>query len=256
MKLILNKTFNKVFMFEYLNTTMNPVYDLFETSAFFVYTSLTINRVTIGDTFPFVLFVPETLLEIIDKINTDLYNETLSIGDVDAALLLNTLYCSNKNYRNEALDYLEAQSYITPEQNADVRNMVSTLIGFEKNLYSVTYDETTDIYKYAFETPTELDTPYNETNNPRGNKLYLMFPSLVNTQFGNIGAVANTNGKFSPLQSFYNPVLDKNIAQGSYIATELGDADSLTADVKYDHLDKIEYIDSFRLRFKLPRIIT
>lgn len=255
MKVVINKTFNKVFMSEYLNTTMAPHADEFASTAYIVYDDVNVTDTTKDGEFPLVLFVPQALLDIIDALNTAEYNQTLDLAGKDLAILINTLYNANSSERNSALDYLQGLGLITAEQNADVRAMTTKFLGFDRTQFLRTYDEAEDVYKYSFDTPVELQVPYNDTNNPRNNKLYLFFPSLVNTEYGNVVAVTDSNGKYSPLQKFYNPVLDKGVQQASYIATELGDINSETADVKYDHMDKIEYIDSFRLRFRLPRVI-
>jgi hypothetical protein len=255
MRIVINRTFNETFLNEYLNTIMQPNSNIFAANQFIVYDDLSTNYVTKEGVFPGVLFVPATLLEIIDSLNLAEYNQTLDLSGADLAILLNTLYNGGSNERNSALDYLQTNGLITAEQNADARNMTASLLAFDRTNFTRSYDEIEDVYKYSFETPVELSVPYDEVNNPRNNKLYLFFPSQINLEYGNMLAVAGSNGTYSPLQKFYNPVLDKEVAQASYIATELGDITSETADVKYDHMDKIEYIDSFRLRFRLPRVI-
>lgn len=258
MKIVVNKTFNKVFAFEYLNCTMKPNTAEFAATSFIIYDDLNNNRSTKNGSFPLVLFAPKALLDVIDIINAKLYVGTFTGSvdtDVSADILIGTLFNAGRTERNSALDYLQRKSIISAELVADVKAMTTKLIGFDYTQFVRTYDDIEDVYKFAFETPTELEVPYDQANNPRNNKLYLVFPSLVNVTYGSVIPVATSNGKYSPLHKFYNPIRDLSVPQSSYIATELGDIVSETADLKYDHMDKIEYLDSFRLRFKLPRVI-
>ena len=95
-----------------------------------------------------------------------------------------------------------------------------------------------------------MDLHYDQTINTNNEALYLVILPLVNKTYGNTdGSI----GDYVATQTFQNG--DSVVLQSSYIAVALGDINDVTADIKYDHVDKIDYIDSFRLRFRLPKVL-
>jgi len=256
MKVLVNKTFNTEILAEYLNNIMQPKEKMFEVGQFKVYSDITSGTSTQNGNYAYTLFAPQSYLDIIDVLNQKSYDGTLDLGDdVELDVLINSLYSADRTIRNNAITFIEGKGYITAEQSTAAKTLTSTLNSYNPLNLVKEYSEIEDVYKYSFNTPIELETPYDVTNNTNNDKMYLVFLSLCDVTFGNVKDVLGAGGKYSSLQQFYNPERDINVEQASYIATEMGDINSDDADIKYDHMDKIEYIDSFRLRFKLPRVI-
>lgn len=259
MKILVNKTFNTKCFAEYLNTTMKPNSKVFTAGEFKIYADAVVGTTAVNGTFTQVLFAPKSYLDVIDALNLASYNNTLNLGaGYSFDLVMNTLYSGDKSSRDKMVDYLTTQGLITSTQSTQIKNLVSTLGGFVPANIVFEYTALEDVYSYSYATPVELTVPYNQTNNvgvSGKEKLYLVVPTLVNIAYGNVTAVAGSTGSYSPLHTFFNPVLNTTVKQSSYIATELGDITLPESDIKYDHMDRIDYIDSFRLRFKLPRVI-
>ena len=259
MKILVNKTFNTKCFAEYLNTTLKPNSKVFTAGEFKIYTDAVAGTTTSNGTFTQVLFVPKSYLDVIDALNLASYNNTLSLGvGYSFDLVINTLYSGDKASRDKMVDYLVSKGLVTSTQSTQIKNIVSTLGGFVPANIVYEYTALEDVYSYSYATPVELTVPYNQTNNvgvSGKEKLYLVVPTLVNITYGTVTAVAGSTGSYSPLHTFFNPVLNTTVKQSSYVATELGDITLPESDIKYDHMDRIDYIDSFRLRFKLPRVI-
>lgn len=259
MKILVNKTFNTKCFAEYLNTTLKPNSKVFAAGEFKIYTDAVAGTTTSNGTFTQVLFVPKSYLDVIDALNLASYNNTLSLGvGYSFDLVINTLYSGDKASRDKMVDYLVSKGLVTSTQSTQIKNIVSTLGGFVPANIVYEYTALEDVYSYSYATPVELTVPYNQTNNvgvSGKEKLYLVVPTLVNITYGTVTAVAGGTGSYSPLHTYFNPVLNTTVKQSSYIATELGDITLPESDIKYDHMDRIDYIDSFRLRFKLPRVI-
>lgn len=259
MKILVNKTFNTKCFAEYLNNTMKPNSKVFNAGEFKIYSDAVAGTTTVNGTFTQILFVPKSYLDVIDSLNLASYNNTLSLGTgYSLDLVINTLYSGDKASRDKMVDYLVSKGLITSVQATQIKTIVSTLGGFVPSNIVFEYSALEDVYSYSYATPVELLVPYNQTNNvgvSGKEKLYLFVPSLVNIAYGTVTAVAGSTGSYSPLHTFFNPVLNTTVKQSSYIATELGDITVPESDIKYDHMDRIDYIDSFRLRFKLPRVI-
>lgn len=259
MKILVNKTFNTKCFAEYLNTTLKPNSKVFNAGEFKIYSDAVVGTTTVNGTFPQVLFAPKSYLDVIDAINLASYNNTLNLGaGYSLDLVINTLYSGDKASRDKMVDYLVTKSIVTSVQASQIKGIVSTLGGFVPANVVYEYVDLDDVYSYSYATPVELIVPYNQANNngvSGKEKLYLVLPTLVNITFGNVTAVAGSTGSYSPLHTFFNPVLNTTVKQSSYIATEMADTVATDSDIKYDHMDKIDYIDSFRLRFKLPRVV-
>lgn len=261
MKIIVNKTFNNACFKEYLNCSLKPNAKEFVAGEFKIYDNATTGTTVKNGVFPQVLFVPKSFLDIIDVLNTREYAGTLDIAPLSLDVLLNTLYNGNKDERNLAIDFVLGKGLITSTQASQAKTLTSSLGGFVPANMEVAYNNLDDVYSYSFNTPVELNTPYDVVRNVGEggvkDKLFLVMLSQVNISYGDVTAVAGGTGVYSPLHKFYNPTRDTNVRQASYIATEMGDINDtdVNPDLKYDHMDKIDYIDSFRLRFKLPRVI-
>ena len=260
MKILVNKTFNTAYFAEYLNTTMKPNSKVFTSGEFKIYNSATTATTVVNGSFTQVMFVPKSYLDLIDTLNTAAYNNTLDLGAGYALdLVINTLYASNRTERNLMVDYLLGKGYCTANQASQIKTLVSSLSGFVPANMTFEYNSLEDIYSYSYGTPFELSQPYSKTNNVgesgSAEKMYLVAFTQISVNYGDVAAVNSGTGVYSPVHRFYIPVLDTSVPQASYIATELGDINDDTADLKYDHMDVIDYIDSFRFRFKLPRVI-
>jgi len=261
MKVLVNKTFNTEYFSEYLNTTLKPNSKVFSSGEFKIYDNATTGTTVVDGVFPQVLFAPQSYLDIIDALNTASYNNTLDLAGLSFDLVINTLYATDRTSRNYMIDYLLGLGLCSATQASQAKNLVSVLGSFDPANILVEYNSVDDVYSYSFNTPVELLQPYDVSNNVGesglSEKLYLVMLTQISTAYGDVLNVNGGTGSYSPVHKFYNPVLDTTVLQSSYIATELGDINDTESnpDLKYDHMDKIDYIDSFRMRFKLPRVI-
>ena len=259
MNLIVNKKMNEGYLESYLTSIMAPNPDTY--LGFTVYTDLanTENMSTNGD-YPFLLFVPESYLALINKLNELNFNENLNLGGtVKFTVLMNTLYSKNTLERNSAIDYLVAQSIVTEDEVAGAKSLTTDFKNFDIAQLDMSYVDTTipgnelltDVIEYSYDTPVELGTYYDQTNNTNSEALYLVVLPLVNKVYG------GTSGTFGDYVAthIYKNTNENSVEQTTYLAIALGDINDTTADIKYDHVDKIDYIDSFRFRFRLPKVL-
>ena len=259
MNLVVNKKMNEDYLESYLTSIMNPNNENY--TNFNVYISLSTNE-TINNSgaYPFIIFAPEGYLEIIDKLNLMKFNDTLSLGgSVDFTILMNTLYSSFSEQRNSALDYLVAQGILSESEITTAKVLTSSFKDFNISNLTMHYVDTTisgnetlvDVIEYLYTEPIELRNYYDISNNTIGDKIYMTILPLVNKIYGNTDGSA---GDYVATHTFQNG--ESVVQQTSYIGIELGDINDANADIKYDHIDRIDFIDSFRLRFRLPKILS
>jgi len=247
---------------------------------------------TIDDPFTFVQFVPESTLTVISKFNQLLMT---NYDDVEAALdgtysiptILDTLHSSVPDADAPEITAARAMAEKLVELGIlaveDLNNGAffnnRTLIGFNHAEWTKEHGalddaELPDIYQFSFPNPVQLskefiaaeevfrlyDTNQNkyvtQTTPPEEadrEKYFLMFNSLVKDTF---------SGQYAtPLPSqvcyFYNHVTNKSVPQSQFIAASMGELQDLeNQDIEYDHMDRIQYIDSFFIKVKLPRLLS
>ena len=257
MNFIVNKKMNEDYLESYLTSIMAPNTDAY--TGFKIYSDLTNSEGIVDGNYPFLMFVPESFLTIIDKINAANFNGTLNLGgSVNFTVLMNTIYSKDAIQRNSALDYLVAQGVLTTSDISTTKTLVSDFKNFNIADLNMSYVDTTipgnesltDVIEYSYANPVELTKHYDSASNVNGEQLYLVVLPLINKVYGN---TSGTFGDYVSSHTYKNG--DTNVEQTSYLAIALGDINDATADIKYDHVDKIDYIDSFRFRFRLPKIL-
>lgn len=259
MNFVVNKIMNENYLESYLTSIMSPNDNAYV--GFQVYTDLNTDQtVNANGEYPFILFTPAGFLNVIDKLNAAKFAGTLSLGlGVNFTILMNTLYSKNSAQRNSALDYLVGQSILTAEEVVTAKTLTSDFLNFDIAKLNMGYVDTTipgnetltDVIEYSYPDPIELNNNYDIVNNPSLDKIYLTILPLINKNYGNTDG---TVGDYVSTHTYQNDLI--TVEQSSYIAIEMGDINDANADIKYDHVDKIDFIDSFRLRFRLPKILS
>jgi hypothetical protein len=202
--------------------------------------------------------VTQSYIDLIDKINTLLYNKQipLTVDGEDQAShrFLNLMGAFNLVERRKAFLFLLTEGLITQEEyDATALNNVATE-QYKWESFSMNYEEINDYYIIKHKTPLKLETRWEtERNNVNGEQLYLMIdiPSTTNNNnwnYDNYDIGTRTNAV-----RFYRADNDQYIYQYSYMAYTLGDL-STNADIQFDHVDKIDYLDSIEVAIKLPRV--
>jgi len=257
MNFIVNKKMNEGYLESYLTSIMAPNTDAY--TGFKVYSDLSNVETAGSGEYPFLMFVPAGFLTVIETLNTANFNGTLNLGgSVNFTLLMNTLYSKNALERNSALDYLVAQGVLNEADITSTKALTSNFKNFNIAELDLSYVDTTiagnealnDVLEYTYANPIELQKYYDMASNTNSEKMYLVILPLVNKVYGN---TTGTYGNYVSTHSYKNG--ETTVEQTSFMAIELGDINDATADIKYDHVDKIDYIDSFRLRFRLPKVL-
>lgn len=256
MNIVVNKTMNENYLENYLTTIMHPTVEYYEN--FLAYTDIANGKFDKVE-YPFILMAPQSYLSMIEKLNSLEYAGALDLGGLDFTLVMNTLYAKDQEVRNSMIDYLVAQGIFTEDEVQGAKTLTSDFLNF--NVAEMTHDyvDTTiegnedlkDVIEYNYVKPIELGNKYDVANNPNGEELFLVILPLINKTFG---STDGTYGDYVSTQKFKNG--ESTSLQSSYIAIALGDINDEDADIKYDHLDKIDYIDSFKFRFRLPKIFS
>lgn len=256
MNVIVNKKLNESYLEKYLTSIMSPQTEAY--TGFKVYTDLSTDLSIGNGEYSFMLFVSESYLTLIDTLNTKQFNGTLNLNGADFTLVINSLYDNRSAVRNSVIDYLVTNGVVTEAEVAGAKTLATSFKNFDINILNMHYVDTTipgnealtDVIEYSYDTPVELSIHYDVANNTNGEALYLIILPLINKNFG---GTDGTYGDYVSTQKFQN--VDTTALQSTYIAVAIGDINDATADVKYDHVDKIDYIDSFRLRFRLPKVL-
>jgi len=108
------------------------------------------------------------------------------------------------------------------------------------------------VVEYVYNTPLELTRYYDSKNNPNNEDLYLVILPVANINY--TGITEGDYGNFVSAQ-YFTKLDGTKVLQSSYIAINIGDITDEDADIQYDHVDKIDYIDSIKFRFRLPNTL-
>ena len=199
-----------------------------------------------------LLFVSESFMTIINKINSAFWNGTFDItldGD-KVKILVNTVLNGTESQRNSALSKLVSMGLISEADTTMTRSLASRIPTFDPTLVVKTFDADGKFYKYSYNIPLGLEKKYDVTRNTQGERLYLFFPSKVHSQFGASPVVGETFGYFT---KYWNELFQVQSYGMSYAAVDLGDIMSPEEEsIKYDHLDAIEYFDNIIIQVKIP----
>lgn len=200
----------------------------------------------------------QSYVDLLDKINTLLYNKQIPLTHIsvdDASTrFLNLIGAHDLTERRKAFAFLLGQNLITQaEYDSTATNSMATS-QYNWESFSMTYEEINDYYIMGHSTPLKLENRWlTDVNNPNSEKLYLILeiPSTwnFNNYFGDDwGRYARTNAT-----KFYRMDNNQSIYQFSYMAYSLGDLSS-DEDIQFDHIDKMDYLDSLEVAIKLPRV--
>lgn len=198
-------------------------------------------------------------LSLIDKINTLLYNDTVTQLNSESRNrgTLNRLTAYNKSERTKALDRFKVLGYITDaEYEIGVRECEAFgQIKFDS--ISWNYNEQFDYYTMLHNTPLNLEKRWTNTeNNPRNDELYIMTVLPASRPFNESSYSAyDRAGVETSCVKYYREDTGKFIYQLGYMAHTLTDR-SGDGDIQFDYIDKIDYLDSLEISIKLPKEIS
>lgn len=251
MQYVINNSFNNNCLVKYLDMCMKPTAAQMAATA--VYSNLP--QTTVTKIVPsLVLLVNDNYLKVINELNQKLYQGIVTLdAGISVPTLMNTLSCSDRDIRNKAIDYLVSKGIIslTTAEISDAKRFVYSLIGFNHTNFTKLYDPIDNAYVFSYNTPVELSSKYLASDNTNKVPLYLAFFPMLPIEFTNI-PTENGVSMFN-CNKYYKPSNDTYVLQSTYIATRLSDING-DGDIKFDYLDVIEYLDDFRLRFRLPAV--
>ena len=199
-----------------------------------------------------ILFVPASMITILDKLNTAFWNETFSLANdgEKVKILVNTILNGTETQRNSALDLLVSMGIIASGDTTMVRSLASRIPTFDASLMVRSYDATENFYKYSYNIPLGLEKKYDKVRNTKNEKLYLLFVGRGHSQFGYEPVTGETYGYFT---KYWNDLFQKDSYAMGYMAVDLGDLESADTDaIKYDHLDVVEYFDNIIIQLQIP----
>jgi hypothetical protein len=165
-----------------------------------------------------------------DNVKKDVFEDKIketSYGDFIYSIF------ANKKYPNIEFANFKNPIYYTNLEMASINFKVD----YDNGLLNIKYDK-----------PIKLDNEFifeNFTNNGNS-ELYFIFP-YVNKPILHRGDECYSSFK----NDIYNPKLNKKVQQFNFIALKISDMDG-DGDVKFDHIDKIDYIDSLNITIKVP----
>ena len=199
-----------------------------------------------------ILFVTESFLTIVNKINSAFWNSSFDVaveGD-KVKILVNTIFNGTEAQRNSALSKLVQMGLILEADTTMTRSLASRIPTFDPSLMVRSFDTTEKFYKYTYNIPLGLEKKYDAVRNTQRERLYLFFPTKAHTQFGAVPVVGETFGYFT---KYWNEMFQVTSLGMSYAAVDLGDIMSpdIVA-IQYDHLDVIEYFDNVIIQVKIP----
>lgn len=201
--------------------------------------------------------VTQSYIDLIDKINTLLYNKQIPLTDINedeaSHRFLNLLGAFDINERRKAFLYLLEKGLITQaEYDSTALNSIATE-QYNWESFSMDYEEINDYYIIKHSSPLKLQNRWlSEVNNPLSEQLYIMV-DLPSTTSNNNWNFSKYVGVRTNASKFYRADTSQYIYQFSYMAYTLGDLSS-DADIQFDHVDKIDYLDSLEIAIKLPRV--
>ena len=256
MNIVLNKTTNETYLDKYLTGLVNNN----SGNTVLGYTNIS-NAVTGTLNYETFLLVPSSLLDIIERLNQAEYQGTLILpNNISFEILMNTLYSKDEAPRNEAIDYLLNSNLISVEEANMVKTITTSFKNFDKTKMITRYvdvtlegnEALTDVIEFVYNQPVELTKYYDQVNNTKGDKLAIAILPLINKNFG-LSPLGIAGQNYTSCHTFKKG--ETTVLQTSFIAIEMGDINDVNAEIRYDHIDNIEFIDSFRLRFRLPKAL-
>lgn len=307
-KIVINKNFSKNYMFRFMEHSIVPSHNDVETNKGHVYTDVNspgwygnyVGFLPDGCQFISVyddmvnssnintnsgacqlLFCNDSFLNIIDKVNTILYDSTYSSipfhgTTIDVRILLNTILSKNVSCRNNALTFLVNNGVITQTDMDKSLEVLSFMSDFDVSKTNFTYDSENDVWQYRYDLPIKLQTFYNETMNVSAEQLSLVFIPFFTDNFVDYTVTGGWSGQdynhigyvsyerlirehgdsrfFKPYSEFYSTVHQQNVPQITYFSATISEVGQ-GGDLQFDHTNQIDYFDEIRMKFKIPKEI-
>lgn len=203
-----------------------------------------------------ILFVSSSFLTIVDKISAAFWNESfdLATNGEKVKLLVNTLFHGNETQRGSALDKLVNMGIIASGDTTMTRSLASRIPTFNGELMVrtfVTENTVNPFFKYSYNIPLGLEKKYDIIRNTQNEKLFLFFPARGHVNFG-YSTVTGEN--FGHVTRYWNEAGSKESLALPYLAVDLGDMNTSSSAIKYDHLDVIEYFDNLLIQIAVTNL--
>ena len=203
-----------------------------------------------------ILFVSSSFLTIVDKISAAFWNESfdLATNGEKVKLLVNTLFHGNETQRGSALDKLVNMGIIASGDTTMTRSLASRIPTFNGELMVrtfVTENTVNPFFKYSYNIPLGLEKKYDIIRNTQNEKLFLFFPARGHVNFG-YSTITGEN--FGHVTRYWNETGAKESLALPYLAVDLGDMNTSSSAIKYDHLDVIEYFDNLLIQIAVTNL--
>jgi len=208
--------------------------------------------------------VTDSYLKLLDKLNDIAYNnliDTVSsnkMNDDDWHRLFNYVTAFNATDRDKVWEYLLSLNLITEEEYQTSSISCRGFGQILKDSLVWTYNEQFDYYTLNHISPLSLEQRWdNSTNNVNSEQLYIMTSLPSFSGFNNYpdNVYITRGGIEQTAVKYYREDIGSYIYQMSYMAHTLTDR-SGDGDIQFDYIDKIDYIDSLEMSFKLPKSIS
>ena len=203
-----------------------------------------------------ILFVSTSFLTIVDKISAALWNETVDLvtNGEKVKLLVNTIFHGNETQRGSALDKLVNMGIIASGDTTMTRSLASRIPTFNPALMGrsfVTENTINPFFKYTYNIPLGLEKKYDIVRNTQNERLFLFFPARGHVNFG-YSTITGEN--FGHATRYWNEAGAKESLALPYLAVDLGDMNTSSSAIKYDHLDVIEYFDNILIQIAVTNL--
>ncbi len=120
--------------------------------------------------------------------------------------------------------------------------------------FSMDYEPINDYYILKHDSPLKLENRWiTEVNNPSSEQLYIMVELPSTQTFNNFNYDNYSTYTRTSATKYYRADNNQYIYQFGYLAYTLGDLSS-NSDIQFDHVDKMDYLDSLEVAIKLPRV--
>lgn len=198
----------------------------------------------------YILFVPESFITIMNKLSQKIWDESNLGNDVTHyKKLITTLVCGNITQRDKAISKIVNDGLITELEVIGTRALTSGINGFDPDFIVKRPNLETGDMDYEYNNTIELRKPYDVVNNAGNENIYLFFPVRFSQNIGGKTIGVEVTSWTTDFKSTETTVAEDI----SYIAVELGDLMSTNdPDLRFDHTDKIDYIDNFKIAMNIP----
>ena len=210
-------------------------------------------------------FVTESTLTAFNKISNT-YDGLSAANKNTVKILVNTILNGNLFQRNSAFDKLVQMNILLAGDISKAKALMATLINYNpdipfRSFVSEVEAGSSDInfFRYQYTVPLQLERKYLQENNipdetGKREKLYLLFVARGQDSFGfSPATVSSVNEKYGYFVKNWDESTQTYKTGLSYIAVDMGDIQAdADATIKYDHIDKIEYLDNYIIQMFIP----